>query len=156
MTARFGACLTMIHGVSLTLCGAGTTYVRANSAESIGELGTAHHFADGEGAEIRTTPVQRDASGHHGHVSFVEALRRAVFTSNGTRAACLNAGLIQFVRHNRTVSERPHLEVPSRVMRKSSIFSARFRRGHVYSYSRRRSVSDIRFNLMTRLGVLIF
>jgi hypothetical protein len=68
--------------------------LRANPAESRGELRIPCHFAGTQGAEISATPVELDAIHHHLHVFFREAGGRAFFTRKHTGLTRIDTFLV--------------------------------------------------------------
>jgi len=71
--ASSGACLTVIHGVFGAFFAACLADLRAKLADLRRELTSAGHEASGKPANRGAVHVQRNASGHHVRVCFLQA-----------------------------------------------------------------------------------
>lgn len=98
-TARLRALLAVIVLVLGALVAAGLADFGADPADLGRYVATASHETRGQPADGRTVNVERDAAGHHLHVLFLQAGRRAVVASVGAGAAGVDARLVLFVSH---------------------------------------------------------
>ena len=106
LLASLRAFLAVIVMMLFALRSAGKTYFAAKTAKVLGHLAIASHCIGSQGAHRGTVHIQRDASSHHLHFGFFQALCEAGVACDGTGVTCLNAVLIGIrSTHGRLLSD---------------------------------------------------
>jgi hypothetical protein len=123
VVARFGAFLAVLGIVLGTLVTAGFANISANPADLLSVFTSLGHKGSRQLANLRALAIQTNTLGHHFHIIFLQASRRARITINGTDITRFNTRLIFFKFHLSTllvikrrrglyltIDDKPHIE----------------------------------------------